>query len=210
MSVAFSASSASSPASSSTSSAYRFTSDALPPTLLADLKGLSALSEAEQLPELFAIAVAFLSGDAEGAEALLTAFSVRHGVNDRPLRLLLSALLFVLSASLRRCLSAEVLLEDLQRLAVKPSVASALSSLWRAAFVELSGRAAAALFAVNELVDVAWRFGVTAASSAVDRVGSTFLQLQLTVRTEDQGTRVCAQRAPALRTAVRPAVRNAV
>ena len=188
MSVAFP--STAPPSSSASSSTFRFTSNPLPPTLLSDLKGLSALSEEEQLPEVFAIAVLFLSGDSDTAEARLSFFAAERGVNEKPLRLLLSALLFVLSASLRRNLSAELLQEDLQRLQVSPSTASAVSALWRSAFVELSGRAASALLTVNELVDFQWRFGVTAASSTVDRVGRTFLHIQLTLHTGQGYTRV--------------------
>ena len=189
MSATFPASSAPS-SSSSSSSTFRFTSDPLPPTLLSDLKGLSALSEEEQLPEVFAIAVLFLSGDSDAAEGRLSAFAEARGAQPKPLRLLLSALLFVLSGSLRRCLSAEVLLEELQRLQVKASTASAVSALWRSAFVELSGCASSALFTVNEMVDFQWRFGVTASSSSVDRVGRTFLHIQLTIDTGQGHTRV--------------------
>ena len=39
---------------------------------------------------------------------------------------------------------------------------------------------------VNQLIDMSWRFGVTAANSEVSRVGTTFLQLHLVLDKEGE------------------------
>ena len=164
--------------------AYRFTSEPLPTTLLSDLKGLNSLNES-QLGEVFDIARSFLTSHAEHAEQLLSAFSAAYAVNEKPLRLLLSSFLYVLSAALQRNLSADALADDLARLHLSPAAASDLSGHYRQCVQQLQAESARGVLTVNELVDFQWRFGVTAASSEVDRVGQTFLQLTLVL---DKGT----------------------
>lgn len=55
--------------------------------------------------------------------------------------------------------------------------------------MSLSRVAAGQSLTVNQLVDMEWRFGVTAADSDMKKVGNTFLQLKLVldkgVRTEE-------------------------
>ena len=165
---------------------YRFTSDPLPSTLLSDLKGLNSLNE-QQLVEVFSIARSFLSSQPDQAEQLLAAFSASQHVNEKPLRLLLSSLLYVLSAVLQRNLSADVLTDDLTRLHLTASTAATLSGQYRTAVQQLQAESMRSVLTVNELVDFQWRFGVTAASSEVDRVGQTFLQLTLLLDKGDGG-----------------------
>jgi len=165
---------------------YRFTSDPLPATLLSDLKGLNSLDQS-QLGSVFDIARSFLTSHSAQAEQLLAAFSAAHQVNEKPLRLLLSSLLYVLSAALQRNLSADVLSDDLTRLNLTPAAATALSAHYRSAVQQLQAESLRSVLTVNELVDFQWRFGVTAASSEVDRVGATFLQLTLVLDKGDGG-----------------------
>ena len=181
-------SSAVSPPSVSSSSSPRFTSAPLPASLVSDLKGLNALSDS-QLQQLFSVAVASLEGRSEEAEAELLSFALEHAVNERPLRVCLSSLLFVLSGCLHRSLSADVLQEELTRLQLSAAAASSLSGLWRPAAVRLSGRLSSGVLSVNEVRELQWSFGVTAASSQLDRVGATFLQLRLSI---DRGTHMQA------------------
>ena len=167
---------------------YRFTSDPLPATLLSDLKGLNSLNES-QLTEVFAIARSFLASHSAAAEQSLAAFSAAHSVMQKPLRLLLSALLYVLSASLQRNLSADVLSDELTRLHLDPLVAATVSAQYRSGVQSLQAESLRSVLTVNELVDFQWRFGVTAASSEVDRVGATFLQLTLVLDRGDGNRR---------------------
>ncbi len=55
------------------------------------------------------------------------------------------------------------------------------AQLWRGHFVALSRSMVDQSLLVNRVVDMDWRFGVTAASSELAQAGSTFLQLKLVV-----------------------------
>lgn len=52
---------------------------------------------------------------------------------------------------------------------------------WKANLIGLSRSVMAQTFMVNPLVDMEWKFGVTAASSDLKVVGNSFLQLKLVV-----------------------------
>ncbi|KAG7188872.1 hypothetical protein KM043_008478 [Ampulex compressa] len=43
---------------------------------------------------------------------------------------------------------------------------------------------------VSKIVDISWRFGVTAASSECDNVGKSFVQLKLSLAKNDKTTNV--------------------
>ena len=50
---------------------------------------------------------------------------------------------------------------------------------WKTNLPSMSRVAAGQSLTVNQLVDMEWRFGVTAADSDIKKVGNTFLQLKL-------------------------------
>lgn len=56
-----------------------------------------------------------------------------------------------------------------------------ISERWKANLVALSRSVVGQTFMVNELVDMEWKFGVTAGSSDLKVVGQTFLQLKMVV-----------------------------
>ena len=56
-----------------------------------------------------------------------------------------------------------------------------LLELWKTNLIGLSRSVMAQTFMVNPLVDMEWKFGVTAASSDMKVVGNSFLQLKLVV-----------------------------
>ena len=61
-----------------------------------------------------------------------------------------------------------------------------MADTWKTNIVALSRSVVGQTFMVNQLVDMEWKFGVTAASSDLKVVGQTFLQLKLVV---DRGGR---------------------
>lgn len=75
--------------------------------------------------------------------------------------------------------------EDLGRLGMQSDIAEAVSVLWRTHFVDLSRAVAARTVGVNELVDMDWKFGVTASSSELQKVGTSFLQLKVVINKGD-------------------------
>ena len=56
-----------------------------------------------------------------------------------------------------------------------------VSERWKANLVALSRSVVGQTFMVNQLVDMEWKFGVTAGSSDLKVVGQTFLQLKMVV-----------------------------
>lgn len=52
---------------------------------------------------------------------------------------------------------------------------------WGSRFAVISRSAVGQTLSVNQLVDMEWRFGVTASSNEAQRVGSSFLQLRLLI-----------------------------
>ena len=62
-----------------------------------------------------------------------------------------------------------------------PEKSEQIAQLWRVHFVMLSRNMVDQSLVVNKVVDMEWRFGVSAASSELAQVGKTFLQLKLVV-----------------------------
>ena len=177
---------------------YRFTNSPLPSTLLTDLKALNALTE-DQLHTLFNIAVHYLSGaqqqhqqqqqqqqQHQTADEELEFFTRTHNVNIKPLRATLSGLLFILSAALQKNLSAESLSEDLTHCALNADTVNVLREEYRLHYVSLTAISLSQVLMVNELTDFEWKFGVTAASSDMNHLGTTFLTLKITIKTQEQ------------------------
>ena len=79
--------------------------------------------------------------------------------------------------------------EDLVSLGLSGEKADLYSEQYGSNLVGLSREALGQTLMVNQLVDMDWKFGVTAASSEVNKVGNTFLQLKLVInkgnKTED-------------------------
>ena len=59
-----------------------------------------------------------------------------------------------------------------------------LSKLWRRRSVQVASSLLSRAISNNQLVDMDWVFGVTAASDDCDHVGKTFLQLKLTLNSD--------------------------
>lgn len=59
--------------------------------------------------------------------------------------------------------------------------AGIIEAKWRASHSDLSSSLVTSTLMVNKVVDMEWTFGVTAASSEVEAVGGTYLQLKLVI-----------------------------
>jgi len=58
---------------------------------------------------------------------------------------------------------------------------SLVSEKWKSNLIALSRAVVGQTFMVNQLVDMEWKFGVTAGSSDLKVVGQTFLQLKMVI-----------------------------
>ncbi|KAI8511696.1 COMM domain-containing protein 7 [Branchiostoma belcheri] len=166
---------------------FHFSQEAPSDALLSDIQTLNKFQD-EQFSQLVSIIFSFLVEPSKSARMLqqLDEFAEHHGISAGPLRNVVKSVLSVLNGALRRNLTPALLKEDLTNLGVTEERASNLESQWKSNLAALSRMAMGQTLMVNQLVDMEWKFGVTAASSEVQKVGNTFLQLKLVVNKGDR------------------------
>ncbi len=99
-------------------------------------------------------------------------------------------MLVLLRGGLKNSLTAANLRQDLVQLGVQAASAEAFSERWRARYIDLSRSLIGHTLTVNKLLDIEWKFGVTASTDDVQEIGATFLQLRLVV---DRGQSVAME-----------------
>ncbi|XP_031762731.1 COMM domain-containing protein 7 [Xenopus tropicalis] len=109
-------------------------------------------------------------------------FARTNGISLGPLKSIVKSIFLILNDALKRNVSAEQLRNDLIGLGLDEEKASYFEYQWGTDLSLLSWMAAERTLLINQLVDMEWKFGVTAASSETDKSGSIFLQLKMMVR----------------------------
>ncbi len=98
-------------------------------------------------------------------------------------------LLFFLSECLKRNLSGELVEQDMTKIGLDAPKAARIGNMWKQTFSSLASTVKSKVLKVNQLVDVQWKFGVTAASDSLRTVNTCFLQLKFVIqkgnKTED-------------------------
>lgn len=87
----------------------------------------------------------------------------------------------VLQGSIVRQLSDAEVKSDLEAMGFGNSAISEMMEVWTSGRLDAGSAALAHTLRVNPLVDMQWRFGVTAANSEIRHLGATFLQMLLTL-----------------------------
>ncbi|XP_062522679.1 COMM domain-containing protein 7-like [Corticium candelabrum] len=166
--------------------ALHFTAESVDDQMYTDFGNLSRLSY-EPFAQLTAIVFGFLTEPHQSARLLsqLETFASELGVNPGALRNILQSLLTFFKAALKKNLSPTFVKEDLEQLGLAAEKATHIGSEWKSHLMALSRATLGQTLTVNRLVDMDWRFGVTAASSDVKKAGTTFLQVKFTL---DRGT----------------------
>ncbi|CAH1782490.1 unnamed protein product [Owenia fusiformis] len=170
---------------------FHFTKEPPPESMFSDVQALNKFQD-EQFSQLVNIVIAFLIEPNKSARLLsqLDEFAEQHGVGASPLKNVIKSLLTVPNSALKKHLTAEQLKEDLIQLGLSDEKGNYFANQWQANMGALSKSALGQTLMVNQLVDMEWKFGVTAASSEVNKVGNTFLQLKLVInkgnKTENQ------------------------
>ncbi|GAB6033497.1 COMM domain-containing protein 7 [Chamberlinius hualienensis] len=77
-------------------------------------------------------------------------------------------------------------LTELEKLGLDSEKCEIFSKKWEEKQVDVSRNILSHTLANNRLVDMEWKFGVTAASSECNKIGSTFLQLKLVINKGDR------------------------
>lgn len=158
---------------------FRFTKEQVPSELIQNIQAINTLSE-EQLSELISILLGFLTR--ENNEDLMESvrvFAENQGANPNALKNVVTSLLYFFKGSIRSNLTPGMLSEDLLNFGIKEERASVISTIWKEKFVSLSKTVIGSTLMVNQLVDMDWKFGITAANSDTGKVGTSYLQLKL-------------------------------
>ncbi|XP_041080088.1 COMM domain-containing protein 7 isoform X2 [Polyodon spathula] len=159
-----------------------FSKEALPDSVGTDIQNLNKLSE--EYVSLTDILFRFLTEPKETDRFLsqLNEFASENGMSPGPLKNLVKSVLLIPNGALKRNLTAEQVKADLVTLGLNDDKASHFADQWKVHYPALSRLAVEQTLMVNQLVDMEWKFGVTAGSSELQKVGSIFLQLKLVVR----------------------------
>uniref|UniRef100_H0Z7T1 COMM domain containing 7 n=1 Tax=Taeniopygia guttata TaxID=59729 RepID=H0Z7T1_TAEGU len=90
------------------------------------------------------------------------------------------------AGALKRNLSSEQVRADFIALGLSEEKASYFAEQWKVNSPTLTRLAVGQTLMINQLIDMEWKFGVTAGSSELEKVGSIFLQLKLVVKKGSQ------------------------
>ncbi|XP_072223347.1 COMM domain-containing protein 7 [Leuresthes tenuis] len=159
------------------------TKDGFPDSASTDFQNLNKFNE-QQFFRLIEILFQFLLEPKESERFMqqLNEFAGEHGMSAGPLRNLMKSVLLVPQGALKKNLTTEQIREDLVTLGLNEDKAGHFSQQWGEHFAELSRLTLGQTLMVNQLVDMEWKFGVTAGTSEIQKVGNIFLQLKLVVR----------------------------
>ncbi|XP_054837336.1 COMM domain-containing protein 7 [Eublepharis macularius] len=149
----------------------------------ADMQPLNQLS-AQQFSSLTDVLFQFLREpkEVERFLAQLSDFATLNKISLGPLKNIAKSLLLVPTSALKRSLSAEQVRADLIALGLSEETASCFEEQWKENSPALLLLALDQTLMVNQLMDMEWKFGVTAGSSELEKGGSIFLQLKLVVK----------------------------
>jgi hypothetical protein len=163
-------------------SAFHYCVETPTESTFSDIQALNKFTD-DQFRRLLSTVITVLVEPGKSAWLVdqLEEFSQQYNLNITSLKNVNRNLLNVLKGALKQNLDARQVKEDFTLLGLNEDKASYLSEQW------LSNQAAMwrctldQTLSVNRLVDMDWKFGVTAASSELSKVANTFLQLKLVI-----------------------------
>ncbi|XP_061187683.1 COMM domain-containing protein 7-like [Saccostrea echinata] len=163
---------------------FHFSRETPPESIFTDFQTLNKFQN-KQFKQLLEYGFEFLADPGKSSRLMeqLEVFAEENGVNVTGLKNIFKSLLSFSNSALKKSLSASQLKEDLTNLGLAEDKSEYFSQQWTSNLAALSKSALGQTLMVNQLVDMEWKFGVTAASSEVDKVGNTFLQVKLVINT---------------------------
>ncbi|NWI14472.1 COMD7 protein, partial [Crypturellus soui] len=111
--------------------------------------------------------------------AQLADFAAANKISLGPLKSIVRSVLLVPSGALKRNLSSEQVRADFIALGLSEEKAGYFAEQWKLNSPALTRLAVGHTLMINQLVDMEWKFGVTAGSSELEKVGSIFLQVSV-------------------------------
>ncbi|XP_069740069.1 COMM domain-containing protein 7-like [Narcine bancroftii] len=160
-----------------------FSGETVSDALSSDIQALNKLSN-QQFSALTEIIFHFVTEPTESVRLLneLSEFASKNGMSSGPLKNILKNVLLVPYGALKRNLTADHIKADFITLGLGEEKAGCFADQWKLHSTVLSRLALEQTMTVNQLVDMEWKFGVTAGSSELQKVGSIFLQLKLVIK----------------------------
>jgi len=116
------------------------------------------------------------------------AFAGKHSLNASSVKNSVRALVFFFKNALRVNLTPQYVKEDLINFGLSAEKADAISNAWKDKFVAMSRSMIGQTLMVNQLVDMEWKFGVTAANSDMAKVNASYLQIKMVFDKGNQTT----------------------
>ncbi|KAM9284875.1 COMM domain-containing protein 7 isoform 1-T1 [Morus bassanus] len=164
-----------------------FTRDPVPEAVSGDMHNLNQLS-AQQFSALTEVLFRFLTEPKEVERFLtqLSDFATMNKISLGPLKNIVKSILLVPNGALKRNLSSEQVRADFIALGLSEEKASYFAEQWKVNSPTLTRLAVGQTLMINQLIDMEWKFGVTAGSSELEKVGSIFLQLKLVIKKGSQ------------------------
>ncbi|KAH3816101.1 hypothetical protein DPMN_117609 [Dreissena polymorpha] len=155
-----------------------------PDSVFSDIQTLNKFQD-EQYGHLVQYVFGFLTDPSKSFRLMtqLEDFAAENGVSAGALKNVFKSFLSIPSNALKKSLTPEQIREDLINLGLSDAKADYFGEQWKTNQLALSRSALGQTLMVNQLLDMEWKFGVTAASSELDKVGNTFLQLKLVINT---------------------------
>ncbi|XP_038659347.1 COMM domain-containing protein 7 isoform X1 [Scyliorhinus canicula] len=160
-----------------------FSGEPVPDFVSTDIQTLNKLSS-QQFSALTEIIFRFITEPTESERLLnqLSEFASQNGMSPGPLKNIVKSVLLVPNGALKRNLTADHVKTDFITLGLSEEKAGCFAEKWKLNSAVLSRLAVGQTLTVNQLVDMEWKFGVTAGSSELQKVGSIFLQLKLVIK----------------------------
>jgi hypothetical protein len=149
--------------------------------ILTDLKSLNALGE-DNANQLIQIVAEFLIN--QQASQLLQDVNQFAQTAQAPVQTVKNisrAVLMFFKGALRSNMSHVHVKEDLETIGIDGGIINKIVAVWRDNYGELSSTLVGNTLQINKLLDMEWRFGITVANKELHNVGSTFLQVKLTL-----------------------------
>ncbi|XP_078092754.1 COMM domain-containing protein 7 [Mustelus asterias] len=160
-----------------------FSGEPVPDFVSTDIQTLNKLSS-QQFSALTEIIFRFITEPTESERLLsqLGEFASQNGMSPGPLKNIVKSVLLVPNGALKRNLTADHVKTDFVTLGLSEEKAGCFAEQWKLNSAVLLRLAVEQTLTVNQLVDMEWKFGVTAGSSELQKVGSIFLQLILVIK----------------------------
>eukprot|EP00943_MAST-04B_sp_MAST-4B-sp1_P002134 g2134.t1 len=116
-------------------------------------------------------------------------FVKASGISGKIVKAATRGLLILLKGTTRYNVSPKQLGTDLELLGLASERKEGISQIWKNNYANLSRAAITKTVTMNELVNMEWKFGVTASSNDLESVGNTFLQLKLVINKGGSGAK---------------------